>query len=127
MESQKLKVFYDGACHLCSREIDMYRKTDVQSRLELIDISSEGFDARAEGLDPEEVLKSFHVKTVNGAVRSGVPAFVEIWKTLNIMQPLAQAYQWAPTRLAMDSAYRVFAKVRPLLPKKKCDTGVCKV
>jgi predicted DCC family thiol-disulfide oxidoreductase YuxK len=48
----RLRVYYDGLCPLCSREIAYYRIKDRPNLIDWIDITGEGFDAAAEGLDP---------------------------------------------------------------------------
>ncbi|MCJ8276391.1 MAG: DUF393 domain-containing protein [Bdellovibrionales bacterium] len=124
---EKLKVYYDGACHLCSREIDHYRKQKHSDRLHLIDISLSDFDAKAEGLDPKEVQKYFHIKTTNGEVVTGVAAFSQIWQTLEIFKPLEVLYRLPVSHQLMNLGYIVFAKVRPLLPKRNCENGHCQI
>ncbi len=126
--SAKLKVYYDGACHLCSREIDVYRKKDSSHKLELIDISLDSFNAQKEGLDPEEVNKAFHTKTPDGKVLSGVDAFLAIWEEIKIFPALSALAKNKFSRKFMDLGYITFAKIRPLLPKRKnCDAGNCNI
>lgn len=130
MTSQKhkqLKVFYDGLCPLCSREIDHYRTKQKSDRIEFVDIARPEFNAEREGLDPKHVLQRFHVKTQNGDIKEGVDAFVEIWKVLNIWTPMQKlACHWA-SRPLFDLGYSLFAKVRPVFRKQDCDSGYCDI
>jgi predicted DCC family thiol-disulfide oxidoreductase YuxK len=126
-EVQKLKVYYDGACHLCSREVDMYRKKDPAQKLVLIDISNRDFSAEAEGLDTQDVQINFHVKMPDGRILKGVPAFAAIWNELNIMRPLSTLYSWPGIKQLMDRSYTLFTKIRPLLPRRQCEDGTCKI
>ena len=116
---EKLTVYYDGACHLCSREIDHYRSTDDKCRLDLVDISQPGFDAEAAGLDPDNVEKVFHVKDGDGNIITGVDAFQKIWQTIDTFPLLSKLADNRLSRKGMDMGYNIFAKLRPLLPKKK--------
>ena len=119
-EKHKTAIFYDGKCHLCSREIDGYRQRDRSNRLQFIDISSDDFSPADEGFDPEEVQRVLHVRRSNGTVAKGVDAFIEIWRTLEILDWLATLAERYPTRLLFEGSYAVFARLRPLLPKKEC-------
>lgn len=117
-KSKALYLYYDGACHLCSKEINHYKSIDKGNVLGLIDISEEGFDPVKEGIPEVEFDKYFHVKRANGEVLAGVKAFQAIWDELGVMRPLSFM---ANTRLglcAMNSVYEVFAFARPYLPKK---------
>lgn len=115
----KLKIYYDGLCILCSREIDHYKKLRGSEKLEFIDITDSSFDAKKEGLDPFEVHKVMHVRTPSGQTYTKVRAFVEIWKHL-------PRYRWAvPIALnpvvkpILEAGYSLFARTRPYLPKRK--------
>lgn len=117
----KSKVYYDGLCRLCSKEIDHYRKLKGSEKLEFIDITDPSFDASKEGVDPVRVHKVMHVRRADGSLATEVDAFIEIWRHL-------PKYQWAyklaqnfALRSALDLFYVLFATVRPYLPKKKRD------
>ncbi len=123
----KTKIFYDGACHLCAREIDHYKKIDTENRIEYVDIADPNFNALEEDLDPKMVNKYLHVKDKEGNPITGVDAFIEIWKELpqyNWLAKLAKAPLISP---AMRIGYKIFAEIRPHLPKKKnhCSSGAC--
>lgn len=123
---EKLKVFYDGGCVLCSKEIDIYQRKDTSSKIDFIDIDSESFDAESFGLDPSEVHEKFHVMTPTGEVVVGVPGFAEIWATLGIFKPLQFLSASKLGGMAMNVGYNVFVKARPFLPRKeKCETDAC--
>jgi predicted DCC family thiol-disulfide oxidoreductase YuxK len=128
LEPNRLKVYYDGACILCSREIDHYRKKDTEQKIEYVDISAPYFDAAEEGLDPVAVNKYFHVRTKDGDVITGVSAFNAIWEELGVFKLLSIMSKLRYSRKAMDLGYVVFSKVRPWLPKRKdCENGSCQI
>ncbi|MCK6597588.1 MAG: DUF393 domain-containing protein [Bdellovibrionaceae bacterium] len=124
MESKEksLKVYYDGLCHLCSREIDHYRLLRGAGAIEFIDITSNTFNAQSEGLDPFKVHKIMHVRRCSdGQILTAVDAFIEIWRQL-------PQYQWAAKiaarkfpKTVLTIFYHLFAKSRPYLPKRKKD------
>lgn len=120
-----LKVFYDGLCPLCSREIDHYRGYDNAYRIDFIDIANPNFKPESEGLSGKDIHKKFHVKTEEGKIISGVDAFIEIWKTLEIWVPMQKLSDNSWTRPFFEAGYFVFAKIRPLFRNNECTTDYC--
>ena len=121
----QLSVYFDGLCPLCSHEIEIYRRKDIDGQIRFVDIADPRFDAKSEGLDPEHVHKKFHVKTPDGQLVEGVSAFVEIWKHLDIWYPLQALAGSRLSRPLLDIGYNVFAKVRPFLRRNPCETDYC--
>jgi len=120
-------IYFDGLCHLCSREIEMYRVKDTNQSIRFVDISSSQFDPTLEGLNPEQVHKVFHVKDESGNILQGVEAFIAIWDRLSIFKPLSFLAKQTLTRPLFDFGYTLFAKVRPYLPKRQCSDGRCHI
>jgi predicted DCC family thiol-disulfide oxidoreductase YuxK len=127
-----LQVFYDGACPLCSREIDHYRRQDRRQWLEPIDISTPGFDPQLYGIPLAAFMAELHAIDQAGTVYRGVAAFRAIWQAfperglyrimgrlvgLPLVEPLAAWF------------YRLFARLRPHLPgrKRSCNSGSCRI
>lgn len=127
MSPGQITVYFDGACHLCSHEIDLYKKVDTEKRLKYVDISSPGFDATSEGLDPIEAKINFHVKDRDGNIHKGVQGYQLIWDELRIFKPLSWIYDQSLGRIVMDAGYKIFTKIRPLLPRKTCESGTCAI
>lgn len=123
MTSQNIKVYYDGLCHFCSREIDHYKKLKGAENLQFIDITNAAFDPVAENLDPHEVHKSLHVRDVKGQLHVGVDAFIRIWSELAGFKRLVPIAKARPVYAVLKFFYAGFAKIRPLLPRKSCDTS----
>ena len=116
---QKLTVFYDGLCQLCSREIDHYRKQDGASNIDFIDICQPGFKAEDQGVDPFEVHKVMHVRRPDGTLATRVEAFVEIWERLPKYRRFAKWARLRGVNQCLEVGYTAFAFVRPYLPRKK--------
>ena len=119
VNTDKTTVFFDGACHLCSREVGMYERADDTGKLNLVDISKPDFDAKAHGLDDVKVNKHMHVRRPTGDVEVGVDAFVAIWEALGKYHWAVRAARTPVLRPAMDMGYRAFARLRPYLPKRR--------
>lgn len=113
-------VYFDGLCHLCSREIEHYRKMKGAENLRFMDITSAEFDAVREGLDPRAVHAELHVRDDEGKVHVGVDAFVKIWSHLAALRWLGPVVAVRPVHWLLEGGYFCFAKVRPFLPRKSC-------
>ena len=80
--SQKLQVFFDGACPLCRREARHLQARDSLHRLDWIDIANPNFDPHAFGLDPQRVHQVMHARTPDGRLYTDVSAFIQIWSAV---------------------------------------------
>lgn len=125
--SVRLQIFYDGRCHLCSREINHYRKKAVPGTVDFVDITSAAFNPIQEGFDPKRVNLHLHAR-LDGKLFIGVDAFRAIWYVI-------PGYRWLNRLTGLPIIYHVskvlysiFARIRPLFPKRKaCLNGECKV
>lgn len=123
-----LRVFYDGACPLCSREIEHYRRRDRAGRLIPVDISTTDFDPQPYGIALRAFMHELHVIDRRGQVFRGVEAFRAIWQAF----PDAIGYRMLAAVVALPGinalarlGYRIFARLRPSLPGRRgaCDGG----
>lgn len=114
----KAKVYYDGLCILCSKEIEHYRHQTGSESIEFIDITSAHFDASAEGLDPFLVHKVMHVRVPSGELKTGVDAFIAIWDQLPRYQWVAKFAQKKSVRGLLTIGYQGFVILRPYLPRR---------
>lgn len=124
----KLMIFFDGACHLCSREMEHYKIKKHEGRLEFVDISDPLFAAEKFGLDRKQVQKFMHAKDESGRIFTGVDAFIQIWKRLPSFGLAVRLAENGFIRPIMDVGYHAFAKIRPYLPQRSrrlCDDGSC--
>jgi predicted DCC family thiol-disulfide oxidoreductase YuxK len=124
----KPKVYFDGKCIICSTEIAFYQKKKGSEELEWVDISTDDFNAQAEGLDPEKVQKVFHVRDENGQLFLGVDGFIEIWKRIPTLKLWVQLSHLPGARIVMNLGYTLFTQIRPYLPRRKtsCTNDHCK-
>lgn len=122
-DDKKKTIYFDGLCHLCSREINHYRGMRGSENLEFVDITSATFDAHKEGLDPRAVHKTMHLRNRDGRISTGVNAFISIWEELPALRFLVPIARFAPSHFILSGFYSLFAKVRPLLPRKSCDAS----
>ena len=125
-----LKIFFDGACPVCSREVNHYCRRDHNRRLQAIDISLPQFDPKVYGIPLQAFMYELHAIDDTGEVYRGVDAFRAIWRAF----PDSSVYRAMDRILALPLinplsrvGYRVFARLRPQLPGrgKDCSTGSC--
>lgn len=113
-----LTVYYDELCVLCSAEINHYRKQKGSEHILFVDITSDSFNAQAEGVDPFLVHQVMHAKNKSGLLLTKMEAFIAIWELLPQYRWLFKLSQIKWIRFLMDVGYAIFARLRPYLPKK---------
>lgn len=117
-----LRVFYDGACSVCSREIDYYRRKDGGKRLVCIDISAPGFEPGLYDIPLEDFMYQLHAIDRRGTVYRGVDTFCAIWQAFpssTLFVLLGTILQWPGVHRIARICYKGFARVRPFLPKNR--------
>lgn len=123
---ETLTVLYDGACPLCRREIahlrglaDNQACQGTDTGLRFVDVSAAtpvlGSGPVWNEADRGALLARFHVQRPDGNRLSGAAAFVAVWRRLPGWRWLARAARLPGVQAAMEVAYRLFLKVRPLL------------
>lgn len=110
-----LKVFYDGACPLCVREIGFYRRTRGGAEIKWVDIAANGDTQIAPGLSKCSALKRLHVEDTSGQIFSGARAFAKIWEALPRFRLLGRLVQLPGVIFIAEGLYRLFLMVRPAM------------
>lgn len=125
-----LKVFYDGACIVCSTEMGHYRKKDGGQRLLFVDISAPEFDPAAYGIPLSEFMAQMHAIDDEGRIFRAIDAFRAIWQAF----PASTFYGFLGTVIALPGinalarlGYRLFARYRRYLPRRTsaCTSDYC--
>ena len=109
-----VKVWYDGACPLCLREIGVMRRLDRKNAIHFVDVSDK-VDPSCP-IDQSQLLARFHAEE-NGKVVSGAAAFAAMWRAIPILRPLGLIARNALVLRLLERAYLRFLKVRPRLQK----------
>lgn len=122
MEAAKPRVFYDGLCPLCRREISHYRRLRGADDLIWIDITRDEAMMKAHGLQKQTAMARFHVLDAAGNWHTGAFGFIELWHHL-------PAYRWLSRTLctlrlvtALDWLYSRFANWRL---QQRCNASSC--
>ena len=125
-----LRVFYDGACPVCSREVAHYLRHDHQGKLLAIDISAGDFDPQPYRIPLQSFLAELHAIDQAGTVYRGVAAFRAIWLAfpeVPLYRLMAVLLQLPLINPCARLGYRLFARFRTHLPGRRhaCAVGAC--
>ena len=122
----QVQVFFDGACPLCRREINLIRRWDRRGRIWFTDIADADFHADAWGIDQKTLMDSMHVRLRDGSWVMGVEAFRRMYGLIGFAWVIPLTRLPGISQL-LDLAYRIFAKNR-LKWTGRCEPdGVCRV
>jgi predicted DCC family thiol-disulfide oxidoreductase YuxK len=124
-----LRVFYDGACSVCTAEMKHYQRMDHHGAIIAVDISSADFDPVPYNLPLASFRYELHVIDQNGVVYRGIEAFQAIWQGL----PQSSIYAFMGMLISLPLInsvarlfYKGFARIRRFLPRRhRCDSGSC--
>jgi len=106
------RVFFDGGCPVCRREIGWYRKMRGADAIGWVDITGDA--ALPEGADRDALMKRFTIERRDGAMVSGGPAFVSLWRGLAPIGWAGRILDRQPFLWLAERAYRGFLRLRSL-------------
>lgn len=112
--SAPVKVWFDGACPLCTREIALMRRLDRRGSITFLDVA-QGADPSCP-IDRATLLARFHAEE-NGVVLSGAAAFAAMWRAIPLLRPIGLAARNRTVLRVLEAAYVQFLKVRPRLQR----------
>lgn len=116
LQTDRLTVFYDGACPLCVREIGLLRRLDRGRKLNFEDISPPDASPSCP-IARETLMARFHARLPSGEILEGARAFTESWSQIPWLIWLRPLGRFAPTRMILNLLYGVFLKIRPSLQR----------
>lgn len=111
-QSDKITVFYDGACGLCAKEIAHYKEIAPENIFEWIDITRNSESFTALGYSLSDGLKALHAQDKDHNIHIGVDAFLVIWREMKGWKLLAFFVGLPIVRHIAGFAYRHFARWR---------------
>lgn len=110
MDTRRIRVLIDGACPLCLREANLWRRLDRgRGRIVLEDISSKDFDPARYGLTSEQAMGQIHGVLPSGVVIRGMDVFRQAYKAVG-WGWLVGPTTWPILKPLFDRAYRWFAR-----------------
>ena len=107
-----IKVFYDGKCNLCSKEINYYRRIAPSGIFDWQDITLLNSDFINTGIKTSDALKMLHIIDNTNTLYIGVDAFIIIWNNLSYWKILAKVVSMPIIRHIANITYRSFANWR---------------
>lgn len=107
-----IKVFYDGKCGLCRREIGHYQKIASPNDFDWIDITEDKDELAKAGLAFDIALRRMHAQDHEGRFYKGVDAFILIWRYLPRWKYMAPLISLPVIKQIADFAYNHFADWR---------------
>nr|WP_034959023.1 DUF393 domain-containing protein [Erythrobacter longus] len=110
----RTKVWFDGACPLCIREIGVMKRLDRQGAIDFVDVSASADPSCP--IDQSELLARFHAEE-NGRVLSGAEAFAAMWRAIPVLRPLGLISRNRAVLAVLERLYILFLRVRPRLQK----------
>ena len=108
------KVFFDGSCPLCAREINLYSKLDKNDEIEWVDVSLPD-PQTPNGITRERLLSRIHLQDSDGKLQVGASAFFVIWKKLPGWSWLGNLEKNKIIFRSAQIFYELFLLVRPLI------------
>lgn len=110
----QVKVWYDGACPLCLREIALMRRLDRRGAIDFVDVAA-GADPACP-IDRAELLARFHAEE-DGTILNGAAAFAAMWRAIPVLRPLGILARNRAALRVLEAAYVRFLKIRPRLQR----------
>lgn len=106
-----LTLYYDGACPICSLEMDHLRRRSTDGRLVFVDIAAPAFDSAAVGVTRAALMAEIHGRGGDGRLLRGLPVLRHAYAATGLGAWLAPS-GWPLLRPFADLGYRVFARHR---------------
>lgn len=130
MSKTQTLVFYDGACPVCVREMQLLARQDRTQRLAMVDIAAPDFDERAWPVSIADMNAALHVRLPDGSWRQGMAAIRHIYRAIGKGWWLAPT-GWPLISRVFDRAYAAFARnrlaVSARLGYSPCANGKCRI
>ncbi len=108
-----IKVFYDGSCGLCSKEIAYYMKIAPSGRFDWINLATTPAPFTQLGYTLTEGFRLMHVQDDQGHMAIAVDAFAVLWRGLGgFWNVPAIIIKWPLIYPLAKRMYTIFAKRR---------------
>lgn len=110
-----LKVFYDGACGMCTGWMLRYRGDRTEGLLTFENIAGDDFRAEDYQRTKTQFSTELHVLDANGTFYRGVDGLAAIWQVLPnrpLLRIAAAVITFPPVHPAARGVYRTVARYR---------------
>ena len=107
-----IKVFYDGKCGLCSKEISYYKRIAPKNIFEWHDIASNPNILKHIRISQYDALMYLHAMDQKSNLKIGVDAFILIWDKLKYWKILSILVRTPIIYSIAKIIYKLFANYR---------------
>ena len=107
-----IKVFYDGNCSICNREINFYKKLNSASTILWFDIHKCRKELKIIKKTKKTCLKSLHVVDDKHNIYTEVDAFLIIYKNISSLKFLYYLFNFKMIKFFLNFFYRIFDNYR---------------
>lgn len=111
------KLFYDGSCKLCRREINLLRDK-LTAHIQLVDISAPDFEGFA-GVSKQQMMQQIHLWQDDHFI-IGIDATLHYWQIAGYRK-LVSLIKLPPCYWIAKKAYGFWAKRRQSCTNNQCD------
>jgi predicted DCC family thiol-disulfide oxidoreductase YuxK len=120
-----IEVFFDGACPLCVREMNLLRHWDRRGAIRFTDISAAGFDASGLGKTYDDLMAQIYGRLPDGTMVQGVEVFRRLYAAVGL-GPVVALSRLPLVRHLFDWGYGIFARNRLRLTGR-CTAESCAI
>ena len=106
------KVYYDGKCGLCSKEINYYKRIAPKNIFEWHDIASNPNILKDIRVSQYDALMYLHAMDQKSNLKIGVDAFILIWDKLKYWRILSILVRFPIIYSIAKITYKLFANYR---------------
>lgn len=106
------KVFFDGNCPICKKEINTYRKLSLDKKIEWHDISKNKNITKKINKTQNECLRVLHVVDDSNNLKTAIDAFIEIWIKTKYFRHLVIIFKIPSIKMLANYLYKIYAKYR---------------
>lgn len=106
-----LRVYYDGLCPLCTREINHIKRLDKQGQLDMQDINAADFEQRFPHIDRVQADRILHGELPDGRIILGLDVTCMAWSLVGKGHWFA-FMRWPLIKPVADRVYLYFARHR---------------
>ena len=106
-----IKVFYDGNCPVCSKEIKLYKSLNNNNSIKWYNIFNDKDALKIINKSKEECLKSFHVMEGNKVYKE-TNAFFVLWKNIRYFKLIYYLFNFRLIKDFLNIFYKIYANYR---------------
>jgi predicted DCC family thiol-disulfide oxidoreductase YuxK len=106
-----LRVYYDGLCPLCTKEINHIKRLDKQGLVDMQDINAADFEQRYPHIDRVQADRILHGELPDGRIILGLDVTCTAWALVGKGHWFA-FMRWPLIKPVADRVYLYFARHR---------------